>query len=161
VPDTPTLAVSADPEAIQAAMEALAAYREAESNLAKVDAVALRKLEAARLAYAKTIGKAQAELDAARQEAERRGVVFPGGGPRSSAGRPKGRTRSTIGVDEARARLPAGEFTRRELAEVLGCSEPKAKRLLDVLEANGSVSKVGTRPSGSGRGRAAVTYRAA
>ena len=155
----PTITVTADPDALRAAMEALEAFKQAQEAYESAEATALEELEAARRAYGEKVAAAQSQLDQARAAAAAAGVDFgPAPGRRTARPTAARRTRTTISYDEAMSRLPSGDFTARDLAETLDCSLPTAIRFAKQGVRDGRLTEKGTRSSG--RGRAAQVYGA-
>lgn len=158
MPDTATITVAADPDALKAAMTAVETLRRAEHDFDKAEQAARARLERAQREYRDALARARRKLDAARKQAAKAGISFPTGDPADGA-TPAARSRSTLKYDDAVKRLPKGDFTVTELAETLGCSLPLAKRFLEqMIDASVAVQN-GTRPNPTGRGRAARLYR--
>jgi Fic family protein len=155
----PRIEVSADPEALQKAMDALTAYKAAKDAYDDVETKAAEKRDKAitdaRAAYGKALGTAQNKLIEAEKEAKKAGVKFPSA---SSSSKSTGVTRTRLTLEQVKDKLPADEFTTNELAAALGCSTPKAREFISTLLEDHTITEKGSRPNPSGKGRASSVY---
>jgi len=157
----PTITVTADPDALKAAMEALEAYSKAAEAYEATEAAALGRLKEAQAkanaAYAETIGKAKGKLDEAQKAAKAAGVNFPEGSTTKKSAKAASGSRSPrMSLEEVEAKLPDGDFKLSDLEGPLGRPAPTIRNYLMRLIEVGKVAEVGE--DSSGRGKPAKIY---